>query len=113
MFASKGLITCPCPVPVSLTSNRPSSITPTLIHFPISLRIVPSQTLFSIISMSKLLTITSKYPEISASRMVEIGRQQIIRPTSSSALPKSVGTVQKILLVDRVEQVRGRLLHDL
>jgi hypothetical protein len=27
---------CPCPVPVSLASSLPSSMTPTLIHFPIS-----------------------------------------------------------------------------
>jgi Transposase DDE domain len=33
---------CPCPVPVSLTSSRPSSMTPVLIHFRISLRMLAS-----------------------------------------------------------------------
>src|SRR6266403_4819341 len=49
MLARSGLIGCPCPVPVSLTSNLPSSMTPTLIHFPIRRSTLPSIPRFSII----------------------------------------------------------------
>jgi hypothetical protein len=42
LLARSGLMICPCPVPVSLTSSRPASITPVLIHFRISLRMLAS-----------------------------------------------------------------------
>jgi hypothetical protein len=51
---------CPCPVPVSLTSSRPSSMTPTLIHFLINRRMLLSLIRFSIIAMRCSLTIESK-----------------------------------------------------
>jgi hypothetical protein len=51
---------CPCPVPVSLTSNLPSSMTPTLIHLPIRRSTLPSITRFSIIPTRADLTIESK-----------------------------------------------------
>src|SRR5215467_178899 len=59
-LASSGLITCPCPVPVSLSSRRPSSMTPTLMNFRISLRMLASLIRPSIISMSCSRTIESK-----------------------------------------------------
>jgi hypothetical protein len=76
---------CPCPVPVSLTSSLPSSMTPTLIHFPIRRSTLPSITRFSIISTSADLTIESKYERMSISRIHPMGRVQMIRPTSSNA----------------------------
>src|SRR6266581_5926901 len=85
MLARSGLIGCPCPVPVSLTSSLPSSMTPTLIHFPISRSTLPSLTRFSIISTRADLTIESKYERMSISRIHPMGRVQMIRPTSSSA----------------------------
>src|SRR2546422_2022071 len=118
MLASKGLITCPCPVPVSLISNRPSSITPTLIHFPISLRIVPSLTLFSIISMRT----SDDRVEVSRNICFQNGRDRpltnhpanlVQRILWSATRPESVGTVQKILLIDRIKQIGCRFLHDL
>src|SRR6516165_11510341 len=62
MLARRGLIGCPCPVPVSLTSSLPSSMTPTLIHFQIRRSTLPSVTRFSIISTSMARTILSKAP---------------------------------------------------
>jgi hypothetical protein len=58
-LARSGLMVCPCPVPVSLSSKRPSSMTPMLIHFRISLRMLASLIRLSIISMSCSLTIES------------------------------------------------------
>src|SRR5215831_10872480 len=62
MLARSGLIGCPCPVPVSLTSSLPSSMAPTRIHFPIKRSTLPSVTPSSIISTSADLTIESKDP---------------------------------------------------
>src|SRR6516164_7234733 len=62
MLARRGLIGCPCPVPVSLTSSWPSSMTPTLIHFQIRRSTLPSVTRFSILSTSVPLTILLKDP---------------------------------------------------
>src|SRR5215472_6465875 len=57
MLARSGLIGCPCPVPVSVTSNLPSSMTPTLIHLPIMRSTLPSVTRSSIMSTRADLTI--------------------------------------------------------
>src|SRR5215468_9807455 len=76
MLARSGLIVCPCPVPVSLTSSLPSSMMPTCIHFRIKRSTLPSRTRFSIISMSWSRTMESKYAVTSISRTHPVGRVQ-------------------------------------
>src|SRR5215472_16309495 len=90
MFARRGLIGCPCSVPVSLTSSFPSSMTPTRMHFQIRRSTLPSVTRFSIISTSMA--------------------QSLVLPPSG---PKPVRATEKILLVDGVQQIHHHLLHEL
>src|SRR6266849_7865515 len=117
MLARSGLIGCPCPVPVSLMSSLPSSMTPTCIHFRISRSTLLSLTRFSIISMSCSLTIVSKYEVISNSRIHPVSAddpshfvQCLVCPSSGS---EPVGAVEKILLVDGMQYFDHHLLHDL
>src|SRR5215467_13373665 len=120
MLASIGLIGCPCPVPVSLMSSLPSSMTPAWIHFRISRSTLSSLMRFSIISMSCSLTIVSKYEVISSSRIHPVGRVQsaddpphfvqcLVCPSSGS---EPVGAVEKILLVDGIQYFDHHLLHE-
>src|SRR5215470_11054308 len=118
MFARRGLIGCPCPVPVSLTSSLPSSMTPTLIHFQIRRSTLPSVTRFSIISTSVARTILSKYERMSISRTHPMGRAQITLPFVQRLMlppsgPKPVGAPEKVLLVDGVQQIHHHFLHEL
>src|SRR6266403_838342 len=73
MLARSGLIVCPCPVPVSLTSSLPSSMTPACIHFRIKRSTLPSRTRFSISSMSCCRTLESQYAVTSRSRIHPVG----------------------------------------
>src|SRR5215831_14938151 len=119
MLASKGLITCPCPVPVSLSSNRPIFDHANVDPF-------PNQSQDSSVTDPFLDHLYEQAPddrvEVSGNVRFQNCRDGsatnnpahfVQRILWSATRPESVATVQKILLVDRVEQIDRRLLHDL
>src|SRR5262249_42081238 len=97
MLARRGLIGCPCPVPVSLTSSLPSSMTPTWIHFPIR-----RSTLADVDFQDPPRGSGTDHPSHFVQRLM-------LSPSGS----KPVGVTEKILLVDSVQQVHHHLLHNL